>query len=303
MKDVADDILLGASRLISSLKNHLVDIVEIKRPLSISYALQLTKLVSKLSPLLGNLFEFHIVDTLNKNNLHNDLGYWVRQDPGFPDARFIGPDIHRNIGVEVKAWLPFATEITGRFKDSEKFFLDNRINVAIVAWIPEFIFWGNPIVIDTLVVSGESVAKSRDRHYHRPPHYLVIEPEDTDNRSSNLQQTNTAGYVFQDETSGNRTQYKLAENEVRLLGEDFLVYKTSKSYQDKVKQLQGKYPYRLDTNYAKIDRIQHEGIEKFKSTVEKIEYKGKTIADWKRISSYALDNPQLVNAIKELLTP
>lgn len=301
MEDIADNILLEASRSILALKNHIVDIVEIKRPSSISYALQLTKLVSKLSPLLGNLFEFHIVDALNHSNLHSDIGYWVRQDPGFPDARFIGPSIDKNVGVEVKAWFPFATEITGRFKDSEKFFVENKINVAIVAWLPEFIFWGNPVVIDTLVVSGESVAKARDIHYHKPPHYLVIEPEDTGDRTSNLQQTNTAGYVFQDETRGNKLQYQQAEEEVALLGEDFLVYNTSREYQGTVKMLQGKYPYRLDTNYAKIDRIQHEEIEKFKNTVEQIVYKGKTIAEWKRLSGCSLDNPLLINAVKELL--
>ena len=34
-------------------------------------------------------------------------------------------------------------------------------------------------------------------HYHKPPDYLVFEPEDTSERTANLQQTNTNGYKLQ----------------------------------------------------------------------------------------------------------
>ena len=44
---------------------------------------------------------------------------------------------------------------------------------------------------------AQGVAQARDKHYHKPPGYLVIEPEDTSLRTINLQQTNTSGYKFQ----------------------------------------------------------------------------------------------------------
>lgn len=295
-----NDILLEATRSIEKLKDQIVDVIEVKQPTSLLYALQLAKIVSKLSPLIGNLFEYRIVDTLN-NNLHESSGQWVRQDPGFPDARFFSDDISVNVGVEIKAWFPFATEITGRFRDSEDVFSGNFINVAIVAWLPEFVFWGKPVIIETLVVSGSSVAKARDTHYHKPPHYLVIEPEDTTDRSANLQQTNTAGYVFQDQDTINKELYRQALEDIEALGEDFKTYKTSRDYQGELKKLLGKYPYRLDTNYAKIDRIEHSEIEAFKTKVENIIYKGRSVKEWKGIASCELDDERLINAIKELL--
>lgn len=295
-----NDILSEATKSIEKLKDQIVDVIEVKQPTSLLYALQLTKIVSKLSPLLGNLFEFRIVDALNKN-LHESSGQWIRQDPGFPDARFFSDDISANVGVEIKAWFPFATEITGRFRDSEDIFSGNFINVAIVAWLPEFVFWGKPVIIKTLIVSGSSVAKARDKHYHDPPHYIVIEPEDTTDRSANLQQTNTAGYVFQDQDTINKDLYRQALKDVEALDKDFKTYKTSRDYQNELKKLQGKYPYRLDTNYAKIDRIEHSEIEAFKTEVEDMIYKGRSVKEWKRIASYELDDERLINAIKELL--
>ena len=105
--------------------------------------------------------------------------------------------IFPNPGVEIKTWFPLSTEITARFKDSITFFQKNHIDVALISWIPEHIIWGKPQIIDVLVVSGRSVAKARDLHYHNPPHYIIFEPEDTANRTANLQQTNTNGYILQ----------------------------------------------------------------------------------------------------------
>lgn len=296
-----EEILNAASNKIEALSNQVVELIEIKRPSSIQYALHLTKIISKLSPLLGNLFEFRIVDELNENNeIYGMDGHWIRQDPGFPDAKF-ECDLDRTIGVEIKAWFPFATEITGRFKDSENTFVDNHINVAILAWLPEFVFWGKPILIKSLIVSGRSIAETRDAHYHNPPHYIILEPEDTSLRTGNLQQTNTNGYVFQDENTINKHLFEQAMTDVQSWGVGGTKYKTDTVYQQRLKTLFGKYPYRLDTNYAKIDRIQHQDIEHFKKNVLETIYKGKAIQEWKRIASLDNTNVELINAIKELM--
>ena len=187
------DILNAAKEELTSLDSHLIDVLDIKRPTSLAYAKQLAKVISKLSPLLGNMIEFSTVDLLNKHDWCN-MGEWIRQDPGFPDALFKSSTISPNPGIEIKAWFPFATEITARFKDSITIFSQDNIDMALIAWLPENVIWGKPKIIDVLVVSGKSVAEARDAHYHRPPDYLVFEPEDTSNRTSNLQQTNTNGY-------------------------------------------------------------------------------------------------------------
>lgn len=303
MKDThIQQIIIKAGNTIKDLQNQLIDIIEIQKPTSTQYALQLTKIISKLSPLLGNLFEFKIVDILNNTSLMGIKGKWYRQDPGFPDACFKSDELKStNTGIEIKAWFPFATEITGRFKDSEDIFKDDQIYVAIIAWLPEFVFWGKPVIIDTLLVSGKSIAEARDNHYHKPPHYIVFEPEDTSTRTGNLQQTNTNGYVFQDEKTINKNLYLKAEKEIAKWPSEDLHYSTDSAYQQKLKNLLGKYPYRLDTNYAKIDRIQHPEIEIFKNKVYETEYKGKTIKEWARLASMDIDNRTLVSAIEELL--
>ena len=294
-------ILASANNTIQELTNQRVDLIEINTPATEADAIQLAKIISKiaskLSPLLGNLFEFGIVNALNANNTGE--GTWVRQDPGFPDARFISnlfPD--KNIGVEIKAWLPLSTEITGRFKDSEVILAEDTIDVALIAWLPEFVYWGKPVVLKTLIVSGKSVAEARDRHYHNPPHYLVFEPEDTADRTGNLQQTNTNGYVFQGENR-HRARFQEAEAVVRSWGADGSVYSTSAEYQLRLKSLQARYPYRLDTNYAKIDRIQHAEIEAFKDAVLEMPYKGRRVKSWAKLASRS--SSEIEEAIRELM--
>lgn len=274
------DVLKDASRTICHISGRILDIVDIKKPSTIEYAVQLSKVISKLSPLIGNMIEFSTVDLLNSKN-SNRYGKWMRQDPGFPDALFKSEVVLPNPGIEIKAWFPFATEITARFKDSVRLFAPNHINVALIAWLPEFVIYGKPKIIDVLVVSGKSVAEARDRHYHKPPKYLVIEPEDTTARTSNLQQTNTNGYRFQEDESDIAAACKIVDG----WGEELLTYSPDKPYQDLMKSLQARFIYRLDTNYAKIDRIEHAEIECFKRRILNMAFHGRTVYEWSRILS------------------
>ncbi len=45
----------------------------------------------------------------------------------------------------------------------------------------------------------------------------------------------------------------------------------------------GIFPYRLDTNFAKMDRIAHPGIEEFKRRVLGTTIHGLTVAQWSRL--------------------
>lgn len=253
-----------------------LDILTLARPTSAAEIQNTAKIISKLSPLVANLIEFRSADFLNGNDWFSPLGKWVRQDPDFPDVLFKG-SVSPSPGIEIKAWFPLATEITGRFKDSERRFEKNEIDLAILAWLPEFVFWGKPKIIGVCIVSGKSVAEARDHHYHQPPHYLVIEPEDTTDRTSNLQQSNTNGYVIQE---SNASKIAEAQGIVSSWGSGCEKYSTSAAYQKRIATLMAKFKYRLDTNYAKIDRIKHQGIESFKTEMLNKVIGGKSIKTW-----------------------
>ncbi len=278
-----------------SLDSHLIDILEIKKPSSVESAKQFAKIISKLSPILGNLIEFSTVDLLNKHDWQG-LGKWVRQDPGFPDNLFKSDYVTPNPGIEIKAWFPFATEITARFRDSVTIFSQDNINMALIAWLPEHVIWGKPQIINVLVVPGRSVAEARDAHYHQPPDYLVFEPEDTATRTANLQQTNTNGYKLQDD----KCDINAARAVVEQWGQNAKCYSPTREYQQRLKALQAAFVYRLDTNYAKIDRIKHKDIDKFKEKVLDTGFNGMTIREWAAILS-TKDSSKLDRALETLL--
>lgn len=277
-------VITAASGHLQSLGGHVFDLLTVSKPISPNAAVNLAKVVSKLSPLLGNLIEFNTVEFLNDRPEFQALGEWKRQDPGFPDAIFEG-QVTPTPGFEIKAWFPLATEITARFKDSQNHFADDRTHVCMLAWLPENLIFGKPKIIDVCVVSGASVAKSRDDHYHNPPDYIVLEPEDTATRTRNLQQTNTNGYKFQ----GTPQQFAHAKRLVEGWGTDGRVYLPTADYQKRLRELLAGYPYRMDTNFAKMDRIVHPGVEAFKKRVLGTQIHGLTVGRWSALLSRGSD--------------
>jgi hypothetical protein len=267
-----------ATEHLKELSGHVFDLLTVTKPITPDAAVNLSKVVSKLSPLLGNLIEFNTVEFLNEKEDFQGLGEWRRQDPGFPDTVFDG--ITPTPGFEIKAWFPLATEITARFKDSQNHFLEDNTYVCMIAWLPEHIIYGKPYILDVVVVSGASVAKSRDDHYHNPPDYLVMEPENTAARTRNLQQTNTNGYKLQ---ANDPALLAAAAKQVDSWGADGRTYSAEAGYQAKLRELMGAFPYRLDTNYAKMDRIVHTDLETFKRRVMGTQVHGMTVREWERL--------------------
>jgi hypothetical protein len=51
-------------------------------------------------------------------------------------------------------------------------------------------------------------------------------------------------------------------------------------YQAKPRKLFTTVPYRLDTNFAKLDRIVHPEIEAFKNRIYNTDFHGMTIGQW-----------------------
>lgn len=286
---------MDAETIIELAKEHLQELpgksfssFSIARPSNIDDAISLAKLhktVSKISPLVSNLIEHDVIDALNQSKKYESFGKWVRQDPGFPDLILQG-SLQSKLGFEIKTWYPFSTEITGRFKDSQSYFDQDQIYLALLAWLPSHLIYGTPTIVGALVTSGRSVAQARDKHYHNPPDYLVVEPEDTSTRTSNLKQTNTSGYKFQ----ASDDALSKAKDVVKGWGKNGTRYKTTPDYQSRLRKLFQSFTYRLDTNYAKIDRIEHAGIEAFKSDILETDFHGMKISDWYRVFSKGTDD-------------
>jgi hypothetical protein len=289
-----DEILNRAGEHLFSLEGKTMPVLDITKPNNIEYAQHLAKVISKLSPLLGNMIEFYTCSELN--TIKWDIeGKWIRQDPGFPDTVF-DCSLASRPGIEIKTWFPLATEITARFKDSLKFLSANQTNVALVAWLPEFVIYGKPKIIGVWIDTARSIAESRDSHYHNPPDYLVIEPEDTSQRTVNLQQTNVNGYKFQ----GNTKDLNEAKKMVSSWGKEGANYSYSYDYQHKLRQLLGKYPYRLDTNFAKIDRIRHQGLEDFKNSILSKNLYHRSIKEWSKL--FSGNTNDRIKLLDEILT-
>lgn len=266
-----------ATNALINLKGHSIDVLAVSQPKDIQGAIEISKIVSKLSPIIGNLIEYAITRHLNEVYNWPDGCRWIRQDPGFPDAILSGmADI--DPGIEVKTWFPLATEITARFRDSQNHFQANQIKVVVVCWMLESVLAGQPKVIDIWIGDALDIAKARDSHYHNPPYYIVMEPEDTRSRTRNLQQTNCNGLIFQ----GNSEQLAVAIELVNSWGENAKQYRPDRDYQSRLRQLTARCPYRLDTNFAKLDRIVLSPLEEFKTNVLKSVYAGRTIRSWSK---------------------
>lgn len=290
------EVLTRAGEHLSGLSGHIFDLLTVAKPVSPEAAVNLTKLVSKLSAMLGNLIEFNTVEYLNDQAEFSRLGTWKRQDPGFPDTVFES-EITPTAGFEIKAWFPLSTEITARFKDSQNHFADDQTNVCVLAWLPSHLIYGKPELVGVCIVSGRSVAKARDDHYHRPPDYLVQEPEDTRARTRNLQQTNTSGHKWQ---STDPAELEEARRIVETWGTEGKIYRPTPEYQAQLRELTSRFNYRLDTNYAKLDRIEHPAIEAFKARILGLERNGMQVQQWRRLLTRG-NEQQIRDALAEHL--
>ena len=68
ISDVMDfkNVLTIAKEELTNLDEHLIDVLDISKPSSMEYAKNLAKVISKLSPLLGNMIEFSTIELLNQ---------------------------------------------------------------------------------------------------------------------------------------------------------------------------------------------------------------------------------------------
>jgi len=275
-----------AAGLLSDLTNQRLDTVTV-RSLDQKDAPFLALVVSKLSPILGNLLERHIASMLSNDLMTNDTASryrWVRQDPEFPDALLVATDgTSTRAGYEVKAWYPLSTEVTGRFRESLNLLAGRDVRLTIVSWMMDRIVYGTPVILDVLLIDARSVAEARDAHYHN---YLIVEPRDTSARTRNLQQTNVNGYKLQEASAARRAEAEAAVATSRAR----TAPPHSQEAQALASDLMARFAYRLDTNFAKLDRIDHPTIESFKRAVHNTNIYGRTVLDWSKVLRAAEDD-------------
>jgi hypothetical protein len=58
----------------------------------------------------------------------------------------------------------------------------------------------------------------------------------------------------------------------------------------RLRELIARFPYRLDTNFAKMDRIVHPDIEAFKTRVSEAHIEGLSVLEWSNLLSKGSDN-------------
>ncbi len=84
---------------------------------------------------------------------------------------------------------------------------------------------------------------------------------------------------------GDNSQFQAAQEIVKSWGNEGKYYQPTREYQKLLRQLINLFPYRLDTNFAKIDRIVHPAIESFKEKILETDIKSISIRQWTKLLS------------------
>ena len=61
----------------------------------------------------------------------------------------------------------------------------------------------------------------------------------------------------------------------------------------------GQFKYRLDTNFAKMDRIEHRGLEDFKARVLNTRVHNRTISEWAQLASKYNRDSEIVEKLTD----
>lgn len=262
--------------------------------------------VSKLSPMTSTLLEHRVVLDLAKAT---DGGRFQieRQDPGFPDAGVFLDGLPTGHGLELKAHNVLSTEITGRFRASQLALEGKLIYVVIIAWVMDKIIHGQPLILDIEFVDALDVARYRDEHYNNPPQYLVSPPDDNEGRIASMLLRNVEGYVLQpSNTESDLAKVKLIQD--ALLAQADVTKPHHEHTAELTRHLRANLNYRLDTNFAKIDRIDHPQIEDFKKRNLDREYLGHSFREWRKVlkdikSADAKKRARALDAVEPLYQP
>jgi hypothetical protein len=187
-------------------------------------------------------------------------------------------------GVEIKAWCPFATEMSGRMMKGQSIMKEYPDQLLLVAWLPEHLLYGEPKVIGTWVGDGLEMAKSRDNYWHyirddskTTPSSIILEPDFSPDREAHKQHTNSYRYLWDDDDSKLDEVENMAK-ELNIWGEP---YSPDDDYQKKVRRIYNSFNYKEGTNFRKLDRLHYDALDNFPDRIrENTTIEGKTLTEW-----------------------
>jgi hypothetical protein len=252
-----------------------VDVVELNRCIE-NAVTEFLKNISKLSPLISVEIETRARDHLRSEFSDILLSYinWVVNeriegekypDLALADLQFDPPSNWVWAGIEIEAWCPLATEISGRMMKGQSIMEEYPDQLVLTVWLPENLLHGEPKILATWVGEGQDIAKAKDDHWHwvlnrdaSTKNSLILEPDFSADRDPHKQHTNVYRYKWDDDSEG--SQEKLDELEFR--GE-FSEYFTEGS------------------TFRKIGRCHYDELEEFQERFKEETFvEGKSVAQW-----------------------
>lgn len=253
--------------------------------------IEFLKNMSKLSSLISVQIETralkHIRSTYG-DRLPENVGWVINERIGgekYPDLAFADFDYEPSSdwvwpGVEIKAWCPFATEMSGRMMKGQSIMQTYPDQLLLVAWLPEHLLYGQPKIIGTWIGDGLEMAKSRDNHWHDPPNSLILEPDFSPEREAHKQHTNVDRYLWDDAASKKDDAREMAK-ELDLLDSS---YSYDDDYQRRVRELYSAFDYKKGTNFRKLTRLHHDPLDTFPERIRKNTHiEGKSLHEWNKL--------------------
>ncbi|MDG5821893.1 hypothetical protein [Natronococcus sp. A-GB7] len=285
--DIPDHIDEVVSDLQNWIDGRKIDVLTVNR-CDEDAVIEFLKNMSKLSSLMSVQIETRAlkrVQSIHGDELPDNVGWVINERIGgekYPDLALADFDYSPSSdwvwpGVEIKAWCPFATEMSGRMMKGQSIMQKYPDQLLLVAWLPEHLLYGQPKVIGTWVGDGLEMAKSRDNYWHNPPSSLILEPDFSPEREAHKQHTNVDRYLWDDDSS--------RKDEAEKMAKELELYDTSYSfdadYQQRVRELYSSFNYKKGTNFRKLTRLHHTPLDTFPDNIRKnTTVEGKTLAEW-----------------------
>ena len=256
------------------------------------------KNMSKLSSLISVEIESMALNRVSNyygNELPQNVEWMLNErvagekypDLALTDLTFDPPSNWVWPGVEIKAWCPFATEITGRMKKGQSIMEQYPDKLLLVAWVPENLLYGKPKVVGTWLGDGSDMAESRDDYWFNAPKSIILEPDFSPERDPSEQHTNVDRFLWDDDNSKLDEARELA----RELGISNSNYSYDEEFQRRVRRLYSEYNYNHGTNFRKLARLHYDPLDNFPDNLRESTYiEGKSLQEWDRHLSN--ENPE-----------
>lgn len=290
--DTQEHVNDATEELVEWLEDRKFDIVTMNK-CDEDAVLDLAENLSQLTSLISVQIEANAIKHLNQE-LSEDLPEdvrWARNDrihgEKYPDLALADmsiqgeEDVSDRVwpGIEIKAWCPFATEITGRLKKGQSVLKHAPSTVVLVCWMPENLIYGKPKIFDIWVGDAMEMAKSRDNYWNEPPKDIIVEPDYSPDREAHKQHTNVTRYRLMN--SEDESEAKEKAKELGILGEP---HSYESDYQEKLDELRRAFSYKKGSNnFRKLQRLHHPSLQEFiEKAPQRNAVMGKTFAEWKK---------------------